>query len=90
MILLFYLIHEIDFTDSLRYTSALSIGLAGVFLVVVAGISIVKIINGDTMIPRLFPIITDAASVFELFTTFPVLLSAYICHTVGMKYFQVS
>ncbi|KAI5442681.1 amino acid transporter AVT6A [Lathyrus oleraceus] len=68
--------------DSLRYTSALSIGLAGVFLVVVAGISIVKIINGDTTIPRLFPIITDAASVFELFTTFPVLLSAYICHTV--------
>ncbi|CAK8533338.1 unnamed protein product [Lathyrus sativus] len=68
--------------DSLRYTSAVSIGLAGVFLVIVAGISIVKIINGDTIIPRLFPIITDAASVFELFTTFPVLTTAYICHTV--------
>ncbi|XP_058778850.1 amino acid transporter AVT6A-like [Vicia villosa] len=68
--------------DSLRYTSALSVGLAGVYLVIVVGISIFKIISGGMVIPRLFPIITDASSVFELFTTFPVLISAYICHTV--------
>ncbi|CAL5186078.1 unnamed protein product [Lathyrus oleraceus] len=67
--------------DSLRFTSALSVGLAGVFLVIVVGISIVKIISGGIMIPRLFPIITDLASVFELFTTVPVLVTAYICHT---------
>ncbi|KAL5168507.1 Amino acid transporter AVT6B [Glycine soja] len=30
--------------------------------------------------PRLFPIITDVASVLELFTVVPVLVTAYTCH----------
>ncbi|KAJ1413983.1 Amino acid transporter, transmembrane domain [Sesbania bispinosa] len=66
--------------DSLRFTSALSVGLAVVFLVIAVGISIVKIISGGIEMPRLFPIITDAVSVFELFTVVPVLVTAYICH----------
>ncbi|KAK2420141.1 amino acid transporter AVT6B [Trifolium repens] len=66
--------------DSLRFTSALSIGLAVVFLVIAAGISIIKIFSGGIGMPRLFPIITDAASVLDLFTVVPVLMTAYICH----------
>ncbi|CAK8533344.1 unnamed protein product [Lathyrus sativus] len=66
--------------DSLRFTSALSIGLAVVFLVIAVGISIIKIISGGIGMPRLFPVITDAASVFDLFTVVPVLVTAYICH----------
>ncbi|PNY09186.1 sodium-coupled neutral amino acid transporter 1-like protein [Trifolium pratense] len=66
--------------DSLRFTSALSIGLAVVFLVIAAGISIIKIISGGIGMPRLFPIITDVASVLDLFTVVPVLMTAYICH----------
>ncbi|KAL2595693.1 hypothetical protein AAZV13_11G056000 [Glycine max] len=33
--------------------------------------------------PRLFPIITDVASVLELFTVVPVLVTAYTCHYNG-------
>jgi sodium-coupled neutral amino acid transporter 2 len=74
--------------DSLRFTSALSIGLAVVFLVIAAGISIIKIFSGGIGMPRLFPIITDAASVLDLFTVVPVLMTAYICHYNGMKMFD--
>ncbi|KAK7381184.1 hypothetical protein VNO78_33714 [Psophocarpus tetragonolobus] len=66
--------------DSLRYTSALSFGLAVVFLVIAVGISIFKIAIGGIGMPRLFPIITDVASIFELFTVTPVIVTAYLCH----------
>ncbi|KAE9612602.1 hypothetical protein Lal_00005946 [Lupinus albus] len=66
--------------DSLRFTSALSVGLAIVFLIIAVGIAVVKIINGGIGMPRLFPIITDMASFFKLFTVVPVLVTAYICH----------
>jgi sodium-coupled neutral amino acid transporter 2 len=74
--------------DSLRFTSALSVGLAIVFLIIAVGISIIKIISGGIGMPRLFPVITDAASVFDLFTVVPVLVTAYICHYNGMKMFE--
>ncbi|KAF6136771.1 hypothetical protein GIB67_020093 [Kingdonia uniflora] len=66
--------------DSLRYTSALSVGLAIVFVVITAGITIVKLVNGSIDMPRLMPEIVDQASFWKLFTTFPVLVTAYICH----------
>ncbi|KAL1810492.1 hypothetical protein DCAR_0730195 [Daucus carota subsp. sativus] len=66
--------------DSLRYTSALSVALAVVFLVVTAGITIFKLISGSIMMPRLLPEVTDVTSVFKLFTVVPVLVTAYICH----------
>ncbi|KAL5080369.1 hypothetical protein RYX36_008790 [Vicia faba] len=66
--------------DSLRFTSALSVGLAIVFLIIAVGISIIKIISDGIGMPRLFPVITDAASVLDLFTVVPVLVTAYICH----------
>lgn len=66
--------------DSLRYTSALSVALAVVFLVVTAGITIFKLISGSIMMPRLLPDVTNITSVFKLFTVVPVLVTAYICH----------
>ncbi|KAI9082868.1 hypothetical protein K1719_035198 [Acacia pycnantha] len=66
--------------DSLRFTSALSVALAVLFLVIAMGISIVKIITGGIGMPRLFPVITDFMSVVKLFTAAPVLVCAYICH----------
>ncbi|KAE9590298.1 hypothetical protein Lal_00028138 [Lupinus albus] len=66
--------------DSLRYTSAISVGLAVVFLVIAVGIAVVKIISGGIGMPRLFPVITDIGSFFKLFTVVPVLVTAYICH----------
>ncbi|XP_077237661.1 amino acid transporter AVT6A-like [Tasmannia lanceolata] len=66
--------------DSLRFTSALSVALAVVFVVITAGITIVKLINRSIAMPRWLPDITDLASVWNLFTVVPVLVTAYICH----------
>nr|GEV96221.1 probable sodium-coupled neutral amino acid transporter 6 [Tanacetum cinerariifolium] len=66
--------------DSLSVTSSLAVALAVVFLIILAGISIFKIINGSLPMPRLLPDITDINSVWNLFTAVPVLVTAYICH----------
>ncbi|KAM3682400.1 hypothetical protein ACJW31_12G070800 [Castanea mollissima] len=66
--------------DSLRYTSALSVGLAIVFVAITAGVAVVKLIDGSIEMPRLMPELVDQASFWKLFTTIPVLVTAYICH----------
>lgn len=66
--------------DSLRYTSALSVALAVVFVVITAGITIVKLINGSIAMPRWLPDVTNLTSFWKLFTAVPVLVTAYICH----------
>ncbi|KAF5206960.1 Amino acid transporter [Thalictrum thalictroides] len=66
--------------DSLRFTSALSVALAVVFVVITAGITIVKIFNGSIAMPRWLPVVNDMTAFFKLFTVVPVLVTAYICH----------
>lgn len=66
--------------DSLRYTSALSVGFAIVFVAITAGVATIKLINGSVQVPRLLPELSDQASFWKLFTTIPVLVTAYICH----------
>ncbi|KAL0377648.1 UNVERIFIED_CONTAM: Amino acid transporter AVT6A [Sesamum radiatum] len=66
--------------DSLRYTSALSVALAVVFLVVTVGITLFKLINGTVVMPRLLPDVNGLTSILNLFTVVPVLVTAYICH----------
>ncbi|XP_058725089.1 amino acid transporter AVT6B-like [Vicia villosa] len=66
--------------DSLRYTSALSVGLAIVFVVITAGLAIVKFFYGSIGMPRLMPKLTNDESFWKLFTTIPILVTAYICH----------
>ncbi|KAG9148455.1 hypothetical protein Leryth_024456 [Lithospermum erythrorhizon] len=66
--------------DSLRHTSALSMVLALVFLVVTVGITFYKLVTGTILMPRMLPEVPNLASVFHLFTVVPVLVTAYICH----------
>ncbi|KAI5665780.1 hypothetical protein M9H77_15633 [Catharanthus roseus] len=66
--------------DSLRFTSALSVALAVVFLVITVGITVFKLINGTVLMPRLLPDVHDLTSFFKLFTVVPILVTAYICH----------
>lgn len=66
--------------DSLRYSSALAVALAVVFLVITAGITIIKFFNGSIAMPRLLPNVTDITSIWNLFTVVPVLVTAFICH----------
>jgi sodium-coupled neutral amino acid transporter 2 len=72
--------------DSLSYTSALSVALAVVFVVITAGIAIIKIIDGTVAMPKLFPELDDLSSIWKLFTAVPVLVTAYICHYNGMLF----
>lgn len=67
----------------MRYTSALSVALAVVFVVITAGVAIVRLIEGTVEFPKLFPEIDGVSSVWKLFTAVPVLVTAYICHYNG-------
>ncbi|MED6149139.1 Amino acid transporter avt6a [Stylosanthes scabra] len=66
--------------DSLRYSSALAVALAIVFLVITAGITLFKLFNGSIASPRILPNVTDSASLWNLFTAVPVLVTAFVCH----------
>ncbi|BFG26446.1 hypothetical protein CerSpe_127200 [Prunus speciosa] len=66
--------------DSLRFTSAISITLAVVFLVAVIVITVYKLILGSIEAPALFPSVTGLTSFLNLFTAFPVVVFAYVCH----------
>ncbi|CAK7326432.1 unnamed protein product [Dovyalis caffra] len=66
--------------DSLRYTSALAVALAVVFLVITAGITVVKLVSGTVNMPRLLPNISDITSFWSIFTVVPILVTAFICH----------
>ncbi|KAF8079916.1 hypothetical protein N665_0992s0006 [Sinapis alba] len=69
--------------DALRFTSALSLFLAVVFLVITAGIVVTKFFRGGLMKPKLFPNVTDLSSLWKLFTVVPALVNAFICHSNG-------
>ncbi|KAL2471501.1 Transmembrane amino acid transporter family protein [Abeliophyllum distichum] len=79
-LLVFTPLISLKHVDSLRYTSALSVALAVVFVVITAGTAIMKLINGSIGMPRLLPELADQASFWKLFTTVPILVTAYICH----------
>ncbi|MED6177109.1 Amino acid transporter avt6a [Stylosanthes scabra] len=67
--------------DSLRYTSAIAVALAFVFLIILVGITFMKLFNGSIASPRFLPNITDMNSVWNLFTAVPILVNAFVCHS---------
>lgn len=66
--------------DSLKYTSAVSVALALVFIIILIGITIYKLINRTIEQPEWFPSIKSVSVFLNLFTAVPVLVSAYLCH----------
>jgi sodium-coupled neutral amino acid transporter 2 len=75
-----------QFPDSLRWTSALSVALAVVFVVIVVGVTLWKLVTGGISMPRLTPDVYDQKSFWHLFTVIPVMVTAYICHHNGNFY----
>lgn len=69
--------------DSLRFTSAISFVLAIVFIVVLIGVTIYKLIEGNVKTPTWFPDVNSTTSFLNLFTAVPVLVCAYLCHFNG-------
>ncbi|PKA52800.1 hypothetical protein AXF42_Ash001781 [Apostasia shenzhenica] len=65
--------------DSLRFTSAVSILLAVVFVFVSSGMAIYALVQGSIQTPRLLPDLSDQ-SAFNLFTTIPVIVVAFTFH----------
>ncbi|XWS24064.1 hypothetical protein CRYUN_Cryun28dG0068900 [Craigia yunnanensis] len=72
--------HSSSLVNSLRYTSALSVGVAVVFVAITAGVIIVKLMERKIGMSRLMPKLVNQASFWKLFTTVPVFVTAYICH----------
>ncbi|KDP21693.1 hypothetical protein JCGZ_03364 [Jatropha curcas] len=66
--------------DSLKYTSGISILLALVFVVICSAMAIYEMFEGKTQNLRLFPDFANQASVFDLFTTIPVVVTSLGFH----------
>ncbi|GMH30527.1 hypothetical protein Nepgr_032370 [Nepenthes gracilis] len=63
--------------DSLRYTSALSILLGSVFVVMCSIMAIYALWGGKSQRLRLVPDISSQGTLFSLFTTIPVFMTAF-------------
>lgn len=69
--------------DSLRYTSAISIFLAVVFVAISSAMAIYALWEGKTQKLRLLPDFANQVSVFDLFTTVPVVVTGFGFHVNG-------
>ncbi|KAJ4965493.1 hypothetical protein NE237_017342 [Protea cynaroides] len=67
------------YVNSLKYTSALSVALAIVFVVITMAVTVVKMVAGSIELPHLLPRVVDQASFWKLFMTIPVIVTTYIC-----------
>ena len=77
------IIDKVVVSDSLKWTSALSVALAVVFVVIIVGVTMWKLFAGEISMPRLTPDVYDQKSFWRLFTVIPVIMTAYICHHNG-------
>ncbi|KAL6853753.1 hypothetical protein ACP4OV_019782 [Aristida adscensionis] len=66
--------------DSLRFTSAISILLAVVFMLISLGIAVYALFTGTAKMPRMLPDFSTLSSPFELFTAVPVIVVAFTFH----------
>ncbi|KAG9443734.1 hypothetical protein H6P81_015074 [Aristolochia fimbriata] len=66
--------------DSLRFSSAVSVLLAVVFVVISSAIAICALFQGTATTPRLLPDTSGDTSFLDLFTAVPVLVTAFTFH----------
>lgn len=66
--------------DSLSLTSAASVALALVFVVVSCTIAFIKVIEGKIETPRLAPDFGSKKSILDLLVVIPIMTNAYVCH----------
>ncbi|KAK9159225.1 hypothetical protein Scep_005799 [Stephania cephalantha] len=66
--------------ESLRFTSAVSVLLAVVFVIISSVMAIIAIFEGKTETPKLVPDFAHQASFLELFTAVPVIVTAFTFH----------
>ncbi|XP_068668375.1 amino acid transporter AVT6C [Aristolochia californica] len=66
--------------DSLRFSSAISVLLAVVFVVISSGMAIHALFQGTVKSPRLLPDTSGDTSFLDLFTAVPVIVTAFTFH----------
>ncbi|KAK8517182.1 hypothetical protein V6N13_092469 [Hibiscus sabdariffa] len=66
--------------ESLRFSSAISVFLAVVFVGISSVLAIMALFEGKTNTPRLLPELDNKASFFDLFTAVPVIVTAFTFH----------
>ncbi|KAF8687159.1 hypothetical protein HU200_042823 [Digitaria exilis] len=66
--------------DSLSLSSAASVALAVVFVVVSCIIALIKIAEGKISMPRMGPDFSSREAMLDLLVVIPIMTNAYICH----------
>ncbi|XVE69506.1 hypothetical protein DITRI_Ditri09bG0157500 [Diplodiscus trichospermus] len=66
--------------ESLRFSSAISVFLAVLFVAISSVLAIMALLEGKTNSPRLLPHLDNNTSFFDLFTAVPVIVAAFTFH----------
>ncbi|OMO75869.1 Amino acid transporter, transmembrane [Corchorus olitorius] len=66
--------------ESLRFSSAIAVFLAVLFVAISSVMAISALFQGKTETPRLLPHLDNKASFFDLFTAVPVIVTAFTFH----------
>lgn len=66
--------------DSLSMTSAASVALAVVFVVVACAIAFIKLLEGKLDSPRMTPDFGSKKAILDLLVVIPIMTNAYVCH----------
>ncbi|PON83243.1 Amino acid transporter, transmembrane domain containing protein [Trema orientale] len=66
--------------ESLKFSSAVSVLLAVIFVAICSVMAIIALVQGKTRNPRLVPQLDEQTSFFDLFTAVPVIVTAFTFH----------
>ncbi|PWA80187.1 transmembrane amino acid transporter family protein [Artemisia annua] len=69
-----------DKIDSLSTTSAASVALAVVFVLVAFVVAFIKVVEGKIEAPRLTPDFSSETAILDLLVVIPIMSNAYVCH----------
>ncbi|EEF31939.1 amino acid transporter AVT6E [Ricinus communis] len=70
----------LDKIDSLSLTSAASVALAIVFVVVCFIVAFIKLVEGKIQVPRMTPDFGSKNAILDLLVVIPIMTNAYVCH----------
>lgn len=71
---------SLDKIDSLSLTSAASVALAVVFVLVAFVVAFIKLVEGKIEAPRLAPDFGSKQAILDLLVVIPIMTNAYVCH----------
>lgn len=71
--------------ESLKFSSAISVLLALVFVGISSMMAILALVEGKAKSPRLLPHLDNQVSFFDLFTAVPVIVTAFTFHFNGKE-----